>query len=177
MDPPSTSCLVACAAGKPHCWPMGTRRDLGWALLRLSHWTSPSRASSRNRYAACPCNCKVFCRRMQNQTHASLAKVTQPTARLEQSAPSMHPAQGIPSASQPTNAQESEHTGRKKPPAHRSTLCMGTCAITTGHAWLLHMVCVESDTLVIVRHRRGKAHLPLVIAVLHLHALKPCARC
>jgi hypothetical protein len=60
MDPPSTSCLVACAAGKPHCWPMGTRRDLGWALLRLSHWTSPSRASSRNRYAACPCNCKVF---------------------------------------------------------------------------------------------------------------------
>lgn len=49
---PSTSCLVARAAGKPHCWPTVSKRDLGWALLRCLHWPSPSRASSRNRHAA-----------------------------------------------------------------------------------------------------------------------------
>jgi hypothetical protein len=49
---PSTSCLVARAAGKPHCWPTVSKRDLGWALLRCLHWPPPSRASSRNRHAA-----------------------------------------------------------------------------------------------------------------------------
>jgi hypothetical protein len=48
---PSTSCLVARAAGKPHCWPMVSKRDLGWALLRRLDWPPPSRASSRNRHA------------------------------------------------------------------------------------------------------------------------------
>lgn len=54
MPAPSASCLVARAAGKPSCWPMGTQRDLGWAQIRPRDWPSHSRAFSRNRYAASP---------------------------------------------------------------------------------------------------------------------------
>ena len=96
---PSTSCVVARAAGKPHCWPTVSKRDLGWAHLRTLYWPAPSRASSRNRHAASPPLPPVtgtgesmtwdFAEACSIR-HASLAEVTQPTAshsrRLEQSA-------------------------------------------------------------------------------------------
>ena len=65
---------------------------------------------------------------MQYQTHASLAEVTQPTAghsrRLEQSALSFRLAQACHQPCILTTLQtpeQYEHTGRKKPPVHRST--------------------------------------------------------
>jgi hypothetical protein len=127
MPAPSASCLVARAAGKPSCWPMGTQRDLGWAQIRLRDWSSYSRAFSRNRYAASSSlsssatgtakrdmilqGCMQH--RHPRKSHSQRAATQR---RLHQSAHHIHPAQRMhkPSAS-PTDACTYRAPNREHP--------------------------------------------------------------
>jgi hypothetical protein len=150
--------LVARAAGKPHCWPMGARARSGVGAPptpSLAFWPSPAeRLPETDMQPGGPCNCNGDSESMTwdfadgcsiRHMHRWLRSHSQRRDAYEdwsnqRIAFTRHGASHpISLATYLQTPEESEHTGRKKPSAHRLTLRVGTCAVTTGSAWVPHM--------------------------------------